>query len=130
PPRDGVRESASAPSDAADDRDLRDDRTAANDRRAVAERGAPPPEAERNSATPAAAHARDTVAGIRLSNPDKLLYPEAKLAKRDLAHYYAAVGEWMLPHLRDRPLTLVRHPNGWDRKGFYQKNADDSMHAA
>jgi bifunctional non-homologous end joining protein LigD len=36
----------------------------------------------------------------------------------------------MLPHLRDRPLTLVRHPNGWDRKGFYQKNADDSMHEA
>ncbi|HEX6137142.1 MAG TPA: DNA ligase D [Casimicrobiaceae bacterium] len=72
----------------------------------------------------------NTIAGVALSNPDKLLYPEARLAKRDLARYYAAVGEWMLPHLRDRPLTLVRHPNGWDRKGFYQKNADDSMHEA
>jgi bifunctional non-homologous end joining protein LigD len=73
---------------------------------------------------------RNTVAGVTLSNPDKVLYPEAGLSKRDLAGYYAAVGEWMLPHLRDRPLTLVRHPNGWDRKGFYQKNADDSMHEA
>ncbi len=66
----------------------------------------------------------------RLTNPDKLLYPEARLAKRDLARYYVAVGEWMLPHVRGRPLSLVRCPNGWDKKCFYQKNADDSVHAA
>ena len=33
----------------------------------------------------------------------------------------------MLPHLRDRPLTLLRCPNGWDKECFYQKNADDSV---
>ena len=73
---------------------------------------------------------KDTVAGVTITNPDKLLYPEVRLSKRDLALYYAAVGEWMLPHLRDRPLTLVRCPNGWDRKCFYQKNADDSVSEA
>ena len=71
--------------------------------------------------------APDAIAGVRLTNPDKLLYPEARLSKRDLALYYAAVGDWMLPHLRDRPLTLVRCPNGWDQKCFYQKNAADGV---
>ncbi|HEY2818241.1 MAG TPA: DNA ligase D, partial [Casimicrobiaceae bacterium] len=64
----------------------------------------------------------DTIAGVYISNPEKLLYPEAKLSKRDLAAYYAAIGDWMLPHVRERPLTLVRCPNGWDQKCFYQKN--------
>ena len=73
---------------------------------------------------------KDAIAGVALTNPDKLLYPEARLAKRDLAQYYVAVGEWMLPHVRGRPLSLVRCPNGWDKKCFYQKNADDSVHAA
>jgi bifunctional non-homologous end joining protein LigD len=73
------------------------------------------------------AKTRDAVLGVALSNPDKVLYPEAKLTKRDLASYYAAIGDWMLPHLRNRPLTLVRCPNGWD-KCFYQKNAEDGLH--
>ncbi|HVE49292.1 MAG TPA: DNA ligase D [Casimicrobiaceae bacterium] len=71
--------------------------------------------------------AKDTVAGVTISNPDKILYPEAKLTKRDLAHYYESAGEWMLREIRDRPLSLVRFPNGWDQKGFYQKNADASV---
>jgi bifunctional non-homologous end joining protein LigD len=74
--------------------------------------------------------ARNKVAGTTLTHPDKLLYPERKLTKRGLADYYATVGEWMLPHLRDRPLTLVRCPNGWDKPCFYQKNVDDSASAA
>jgi bifunctional non-homologous end joining protein LigD len=77
--------------------------------------------------SPPRANAKDAIAGVVLTNPDKALYAEARLTKRDLALYYGAVGEWMLPHLRDRPLTLVRCPNGWDKKCFYQKNADDSI---
>ena len=76
---------------------------------------------------PKANAAKDAVAGIAIGNADKLLYPEAKLSKRDLARYYEAVGERMLAHLAGRPLTLVRHPNGWDRKGFYQKHAEDGI---
>jgi bifunctional non-homologous end joining protein LigD len=77
-----------------------------------------------------AADAKNTIAGVTLTNPDKLLYADAKLSKRDLAQYYATVGEWMLPHLAGRPLTLVRCPNGWDSKCFYQKKADESVPAA
>jgi bifunctional non-homologous end joining protein LigD len=77
-----------------------------------------------------AARDPNAIAGIVLTHPDKVLYPEAKLTKRELASYYAAIGEWMLPHLALRPLTLVRCPDGWNGKSFYQKNADSGMHAA
>ncbi len=71
--------------------------------------------------------AADTVAGVRLSHPDKELFPEAKLAKRNLAHYYETIADWILPHLRDRPLALVRCPDGWHKQCFYQKHADKSV---
>jgi len=67
------------------------------------------------------------VAGVAISNGDKLLYPEAKGSKRDLAEYYVAIGDWIVPHLEDRPLTLVRCPNGWDKPCFYQKHAKESI---
>lgn len=72
---------------------------------------------------------KNTVAGIALTNPDKLLFPEAGITKRQLALYYATAGEWMLPHVRDRPLTLLRCPTGWDHECFYQKKAEDSVSA-
>ena len=72
----------------------------------------------------------DTIAGVKLSHPDKLLYPEAKLAKQDLARYYENVGEWILPHLRERPLSLVRCPDGWNGECFYQKHASKSVNPA
>ena len=65
-----------------------------------------------------------TVAGVKLSNPDKLLYPEAGLTKRDLALFYEEIADWILPHLADRPLTLVRCPNGWSKQCFFQKHPD------
>lgn len=68
----------------------------------------------------------DVVAGIAISNPEKLLYPDAGLAKRDLALFYETIGDWILPHVRSRPLTLVRCPNGWQEKCFYQKSAAGS----
>ena len=71
-----------------------------------------------------------TVAGIHISNGAKLLYPEGKLTKLDLANYYARIGEWILPHLKGRPLTLVRCPNGWDKSCFYQKHAEPRVDAA
>lgn len=70
---------------------------------------------------------KDTIAGIKLTNSDKLLYPEAGITKRDVALYYEAIGESILPHLRNRPVTLVRCPNGWNKESFYQKHADQSV---
>jgi bifunctional non-homologous end joining protein LigD len=70
------------------------------------------------------------VAGIALSHPDKLYFPEATITKRDLAHYYASVSPWLVPHVQGRPLSLVRCPDGWPRQCFYQKHADRSVHDA
>lgn len=63
------------------------------------------------------------IAGVRLTSPDKVLYPEQGITKRALARYYLAVSEWMLPHLARRPMTLVRCPTGRQRKCFYQRHA-------
>ncbi|KIG18996.1 ATP-dependent DNA ligase [Enhygromyxa salina] len=60
---------------------------------------------------------------VRLTHPDKLLYPELGLSKRDVADYIMRVAEWMLPHVRDRPLTLVRCPKGVGASCFYQQHA-------
>ncbi len=69
----------------------------------------------------------NTVAGVTLSHPHKVLYPDMGLTKLDLAHYYESVATWILPHLIDRPLTLVRCPQGSEDKCFYQKHANDSV---
>ncbi len=74
--------------------------------------------------------AAPAIAGITLSHPDKLLFPADGLSKRDLAQYYEKVSPWMIPHLRDRPLSLVRCPDGWQAHCFYQKHADKSVNAA
>ncbi len=60
---------------------------------------------------------------IRLSNPDKVLYPDAGFTKRDLLEYYRAIGPVLLPHLRDHPLTLKRYPDGVDGRFFYEKQS-------
>jgi bifunctional non-homologous end joining protein LigD len=60
---------------------------------------------------------------VRLSNPDKVLYPATGFAKRDLVDYLLAVASVLLPHLEDRPLTLKRYPNGVEGKFFYEKRA-------
>ena len=65
------------------------------------------------------------VAGVTLTNPDRVLYPEAGVTKRDLARYYEAVAKWMLPYVQDRPLTLVRAPDGVKGKSFYVRHAGD-----
>ncbi|TMH37901.1 MAG: hypothetical protein E6H66_01105 [Betaproteobacteria bacterium] len=70
------------------------------------------------------------IAGITLSNPDKLMFPETKYSKRDLAQYYEAVGDWIVPHLARRPLMLMRCPDGWKGECFYQKHANNSVHAS
>lgn len=63
------------------------------------------------------------VSTARLTNPDKVLYPDMGLTKADLAAYYTAVADWQLPHVARRPLTLVRCPEGRQKACFYQKHA-------
>ena len=60
---------------------------------------------------------------LRLSNLDKVLYPEAGFTKGQVIDYYTRVAPALLPHLRNRPLTLKRYPNGVDDKFFYEKQS-------
>ncbi len=60
---------------------------------------------------------------LRLSNLDKVFWPEEGYTKADLLTYYFNVSPTMLPHLADRPLTLKRMPNGIHGDFFYEKNA-------
>jgi bifunctional non-homologous end joining protein LigD len=63
------------------------------------------------------------VEGVRLSNPDKILYPEQGITKGQLADYYVAVADRILPHIAFRPVTMVRCPTGEGTKCFYQRHA-------
>ncbi len=56
----------------------------------------------------------------RLTSPDRLVWPEAGVTKRDVVDYYTAVAPVLLPHLAGRPVTLARFPEGVDRYGWYQ----------
>src|SRR5215208_4875724 len=58
---------------------------------------------------------------IEISRPEKVLFPDDGITKGDLIEYYARIAPRMLPHLRDRPLTLERYPNGINAKRFFQK---------
>jgi len=64
--------------------------------------------------------------GIKFSNLEKVLYPEQNLRKAELIAYYASIASVMLPHVQDRPLTLVRCPNGRG-KCFFQKHANEGV---
>jgi DNA primase len=62
---------------------------------------------------------------VKLSNPQKVLFPAAGLTKADLVDYYRRVARVMLPHLAGRPLSFERYPEGVAAEGFMQKNASD-----
>lgn len=59
---------------------------------------------------------------LRLTNLDKIFWPHEGYTKRDLILYYYKVAEYILPHLKDRPLTLKRYPNGVEGDKFFQKD--------
>lgn len=63
-----------------------------------------------------------TVAGIRISSPDRVVFPEAGLTKAGLARYYEAIAPAMLEEAADRPLSLVRLPEGLEGERFFQKH--------
>jgi bifunctional non-homologous end joining protein LigD len=60
---------------------------------------------------------------VRLTSPDKLLFPGDGVTKRDLADYYAEIGPTLVPHLRDRPFTLKRYPYGIRGQPYFAKQA-------
>lgn len=67
------------------------------------------------------------VAGVRLSHPDKVMYPVQGATKADIAHYYERYGDRLLEHVANRPLSLVRCPDGQKGECFYQKHYKSSV---
>ena len=59
---------------------------------------------------------------LAVSNLDKILYPKAGFTKGALIDYYIRIAPVLLPHLKDRPLTMKRYPDGVDKPYFYEKN--------
>jgi bifunctional non-homologous end joining protein LigD len=66
--------------------------------------------------------AGNEVHGIKITHPDRIVYPALNFTKLDLARYYDNIGELIVPHLARRPLTLVRCPDGVDKECFYQRH--------
>jgi bifunctional non-homologous end joining protein LigD len=64
---------------------------------------------------------------VKLTNQDKIYFPEDEVTKGDIVEYYQSVAEYILPYLKNRPLSLNRFPNGIEKQGFYQKDAGDHI---
>jgi bifunctional non-homologous end joining protein LigD len=62
---------------------------------------------------------------VAVSNPGKVLFPDAGLTKADLTGYYERVAEHMLPHVAGRPVSMQRFPSGIDKGGFFHKDVPD-----
>ena len=71
----------------------------------------------------AGAEKEDSAAGVRITHPDRVLWPDVDVTKRDLVDYYLKVAKLMLPHVKGRPLALVRTPDGVKGERFFQKHA-------
>ncbi|GAB7549971.1 DNA ligase D [Cupriavidus sp. 8B] len=67
------------------------------------------------------------VSAIKVTNPDRVIDKSTGITKVELVRYYASVAERMLPHLKDRPLSLVRAPEGIDAPTFFQKHAETAI---
>ncbi|REC47111.1 DNA ligase D [Chryseobacterium pennipullorum] len=64
---------------------------------------------------------------VKLTNRDKVYFPKDGITKGDVIDYYQSVSSYILPYLKNRPLSLNRFPNGIEEQGFYQKDAGDHI---
>ena len=68
-----------------------------------------------------------SIEGVPVSNVSKIYFPKLKFTKGDVLEYYREMSSYILPYLKDRPESLKRNPNGIADKGFFQKDAPDSI---
>ena len=64
---------------------------------------------------------------LKFTNLNKVYYPDDGYAKRDVLNYYVAIADLILPHLKDRPLSLKRYPDGITKEYFFQKNVREAF---
>jgi bifunctional non-homologous end joining protein LigD len=77
---------------------------------------------EERAVAPPAAKNENAVLGVKITHPGRLVWPQLGIRKIDLARYIEALGDWMLPHVKNRPLSLVRCPDGVEGECFYQRH--------
>ncbi len=107
---------------------LRADKPAATVKREMPD---DPPMAKQRPQKPSAVVTVDTkgddgaieIAGVRVTHPDRVVFAGQAITKRRLVDYYLSVKDLILPHVANRPLSLVRFPSGADGDGFFQKHA-------
>ena len=67
------------------------------------------------------------LSGIRFTSPDRVVYPDSGVTKLELAQHYLGLAEHILPHIRKRPVTMIRCPDTYE-KCFFQKHIDEAAH--
>ncbi|WP_244951887.1 DNA ligase D [Trinickia caryophylli] len=93
----------------------------------VARKGRAAKSGGRAHAKNAAGDGADSVLGVRISHPERVIDKSTGFTKGDLARYFESVASWMLPHLKDRPLALVRAPEGIEGELFFQKHTTSRL---
>ncbi|MGE3832835.1 MAG: DNA ligase D, partial [Parvibaculaceae bacterium] len=81
-----------------------------------------PPEEIRREAVPGAPEPKAPALHVELTHPERILWPDTGLTKQGLADFYVAIAKWILPHVTDRVLSLVRCPSGVGKDCFYAKH--------
>jgi bifunctional non-homologous end joining protein LigD len=89
--------------------------------------GKPARKVSRKAVTHVAGDGAEEIAGVRVTHPDRVLFADQGVTKRELIAHYLSVADAMLPHVADRPISLVRCPQGSGKACFFQKHASDGF---
>jgi bifunctional non-homologous end joining protein LigD len=85
------------------------------------------PPAETSETTNRSRKGLEKIEGVAISHPDRVIFPDLGITKRQLVEYYAGIADWILPHIANRPLSLLRCPGGISGECFFQKHFATGM---
>jgi bifunctional non-homologous end joining protein LigD len=90
---------------------------------------APPPSAEapQEKPPPRKKGSSILIGGVSITNPDRVMFPGQGLTKRELALFYESIADWILPHIVERPLMVLRCPFGHEKECFHQKHMSETL---